>query len=238
MKRLLLLLTLGALLLACAALPVSAQAPAGVPRTIKDFLKMSDGDTTTCQVRGVVTRIRNATSGNIYIDDGTGELFIYGIVIPDRPGASLRQLDIKVGDTLTFAGRRDVYKGTIEMVSANILAKSNGPDHDAPIKLDREPSFKGKSGKEARKAFAAWVAQKVRYPEGAEGEGIVRVRYVIGKNGGVQEVQVEKGLNQALNAEAVRVVSSAPKWKPGILNGNPIRLTYMVDVPFHKPGSE
>ena len=235
MKRLLLLLALGAL---CFPVSVCAQQPAGVPRTIKEFLKMSDGDTTVCQVRGVVTRIRNANAGNVYIDDGTGELFIYGIVIPDRPGASLRHLDIKTGDTLTFAGRRDVYKGTVEMVSANILAKSNGPDHDTPVKLDREPSFKGKSGKEARKAFAAWVAQKVRYPEGADGEGVVRVKYVIGKNGGVQEVQVEKGLNQALNAEAVRVVSSAPKWKPGILNGNPIRLTYMVDVPFHKPGSE
>lgn len=231
MRRLLLLIAV-----VIAALPVFAQQPSGKPTAIRDFLKMSAGDSTVCQIKGVVTRIRSITSGNLYIDDGTGELFIYGITLPDRPGASLRQVDIKVGDTLTFCGRRDVYKGTVEMVSASLLAKSNGPDHDAPLKLDREPSFKGKSGAEGREAFAQWVAQRVKYPSGADGaEGIVRVKYVIGRNGGVQEVQVDKGVNPALNAEAVRVVSSAPKWKPAILDGSPFRLTCWVDVPFSKP---
>lgn len=231
MKRLLLLFVI------CVSLPLCAQQPAGTPRSIRDFLKMSAGDTTTCRIRGVVTRIRSITSGNLYIDDGTGELFIYGITLPGRPGASLRQMDIKAGDTLTFVGRRDVYKGTVEMVSASLIGKSNGPDHDAPVKLDREPSFKGKSGTEAREAFAEWVGKRVKYPAGADGEGTVVVRYVIGRNGGVQEVQVEKGVNPALNAEAVRVVSSSPKWKPAILDGQPLRVTRKVRVDFKKPSA-
>lgn len=226
------------LFLLFAAVPAWAQGGLAVPKTIKEFIKMSLSDTTLCQVRGIVSRIGSTTSGNLHINDGTGELYIYGIVIPDRPGASVRQLDIKVGDTLTFNGRRDVYKGTVEMVSARLVAKADGPDHDAPLKLDREPSFKGKSGKAAREAFAEWVAARVRYPDGAAGaEGTVVVRYVIGRNGGVQEVQVEKGVHPALNAEAVRIVSSSPKWKPAILNGSPHRLTYTVKVPFTAPSA-
>ena len=228
MKRIVLLFAL------FAVVPVWAQSGGAVPRSIKEFLKMPAADTTLCQVRGVVTRVSSSTSGNLYINDGTGELYIYGIVVPDQPGASLRRLDIKAGDTLTFNGRREVYQGKVEMVSARLIAKSNGPDHDAPIKLDRDPSFKGKGGKEARKAFEDWVAQRVKYPADAAGaEGTVVVKFVIGRNGGVQEVQVEKGINPALNAEAVRVVSSSPKWKPAVLNGNPIRTTHTVRVQFY-----
>ena len=229
-KRILLLLAL------LAYLPVFAQGPEGVPTTIKDFLKMSSTDTTTCRVSGVVTSIRSSSGGNFYIKDDTGELFIYGIIDPAHPGWGFRQMDIKQGDTLTLCGRRQVYNTTIEMTSARLLAKSNGPDHDAPIKFDREPSFKGKTGEAAKVEFSKWVASKIRYPKEAEGvSGTVKVKFVIGVNGGVQEVQVVKGVNQALNNEAVRVVSSSPKWKPAILNGKPVRMTYTLPVVFYPP---
>jgi len=231
MKRLFFLLAL------CACLPLYAQQPSGTPKTISEFLKMSPSDTTVCLVNGVVTRLRsNSSSGNLYISDGTGELFIYGIVDPARPGLSFRHMDIKQGDTVSFSGTRQVYKGTVEMVSARLMSKANGPDHDAPIKYDRELSFKGKSGADAMDAFTQWVNSKVKYPEGAQGaEGTVVVRFVIGRNGGVQEVQVDKGVSQALNDEAVRVVRSSPKWKPAVLDGNPVRLTRKVSVSFTRP---
>ncbi|MBO4455606.1 MAG: TonB family protein [Bacteroidales bacterium] len=229
-KRILLLMALAA------SLPLFGQNPDGVPTAIKDFLKMSSTDTTICRVSGVVTGIRSSSGGNFYIKDDTGELFIYGIIDPAHPGWGFRQMDIKQGDTLTLCGRRQVYNTTIEMTSARLLAKSNGPDHDAPIVFDREPTFKGKAGAEAKVEFSKWIAAKLRYPKDAGGaSGTVKVKFVIGTNGGVQEVQVVQGVNKALNDEAIRVVSSSPKWKPAILNGKPIRMTYTLPVIFYPP---
>lgn len=221
-----------------ASVALFAQTPGGVPTSIKDFLKMSASDTTTCLVTGVVSSIRSTSGGNFYIKDDTGELFIYGIIDPAHPGWGFNQMDISVGDTLSLSGRRQVYKSTIEMTSARLVSKSIGPDHGAPVKLDREPSFKGKKGEAAKKAFSEWVSARLRYPKEAQGEsGTVYIRFVIGRNGGVQEVQVVKGVNQALNDEAVRVVRSAPKWKPAMLNGQPIRMTYTLPVVFYPPSN-
>lgn len=210
---------------------------AGTPRTVKEFLQMSPTDTTLCLLRGVVTSIRSSSGGNLFVSDGSGEVFIYGIVDPKHPGWGFRQMDIKVGDTLSLSGRRQVYKETIEMTAARLVAKSAGPDHDAPLVLDREASFKGKYGAEALEAFTSWVDKRVKYPKtaGAEqpdGSTVVMVRFVVGRNGGVQEVQATKGAGMAFNEEAVRVVRSAPKWKPAMLDGKPFRVTYTVPVTF------
>ncbi|MBR4827187.1 MAG: energy transducer TonB [Bacteroidales bacterium] len=216
-----------------AALPLSAQTADGVPTTIRDFLKMSSADTTLCLVKGVVTNVRSISGGNFYIKDDTGELFIYGIVDPAHPGWGFRQMDIKQSDTVTLSGRRAVYKETIEMTSAHLIAKSDGPDHNAPVVFDREPQFKGKKGEAAKAAFSEWVTARLKYPKEANGAaGTVKVSFVVGKNGGVQEVQVIQGVNKALNDEAVRVVGSAPKWKPAILNGEPVRVTYTIPIVF------
>ena len=215
-----------------------AQNPDGVPTSIHDFLKMSPSDTTTCLVTGVVTSIRSSSGGNFYIKDDTGELFIYGIVDPSHPTWGFKQMDISVSDTVSLSGRRQVYKTTVEMTSARLGSKANGPEHGAPIKFDKEPSFKGKTGVEAKKAFSDWVSARLRYPaDGAGASGTVMVQFVIGRNGGVQEVQVLKGINPALNEEAIRVVRMAPKWKPGIVNGQPVRVTYRLPVIFFPPSN-
>lgn len=227
-----------ALLALFAAAPLLAQAPHGVPTTVRDFLKMSSTDTTTCLIKGVVSSIRSTSGGNFYIKDETGELFIYGIVDPAHPGWGFNQMDISVGDTLALSGRRQVYKTTVEMTSARLVSKAIGPDHGAPVKLDREPSFKGKKGDAARKAFSEWVSARLRYPKEAQGaSGTVYVKFVIGRNGGVQEVQVLKGVNHALNEEALRVVRSAPKWKPAMLNGQPVRTSHTLPIIFFPPSN-
>ena len=46
---------------------------------------------------------------------------------------------------------------------------------------------------------------------------------------------MEKGVFPSLDAEAVRVVKSSPKWKPGIKNGKPVRVTYTLPVIFILP---
>jgi TonB family protein len=99
---------------------------------------------------------------------------------------------------------------------------------------DKWPTFKGKDAN----AFSSWVTSRLKYPKDAKDahvDGTVLVKFVVGTNGGIQEVEVEKGVFPSLDAEAVRVIKSSPKWKPGIKDGKPIRVTYTHPVIFVIP---
>ena len=226
-KTLLILLTL------CGFLPLSAQ----TPKTVREFLRMSSKDTTTCRLHGVVDRIRNKENGNLYLTDGTGEVLIYGVRDGSGQGRRFPELDVRQGDTLTLVGRRSVYDGkVVEMQQARLVAKSDGPDHanagTGKAKVFTEPTFKGKD----KGAFSKWVTEHLVYPKEASPiEGVVKVKFVVGRDGHVQEVEVVKGLHPLLNAEAVRVIKKSPKWKPGKADGVPVRCSYVLPVVFSSP---
>ena len=202
--------------------------------SVKEFLKLQASDTTSYLVQGVVAKVRSATSGSFYLEDRTGTLLVYGLKDPAQPGVNFGQLDIVKGDTLTVLGRFTIYGGsTLEMKDGRLVRKADGPDHNLSFydRLERKPSFKGKEGAEGLEAFKAWVQKNLK--KAADGEkGSVEVRFVIGRNGGIQEVQAIKGGTSAMRAEAVRVVQSAPKWKPAISDGSPVRMPYTLEVRF------
>ncbi len=210
----------------------------GKSMSVKQFLKLSSADTTLCVLTGVVQKVRSSTSGSFYLEDETGTVLIYGLASAERPELSFRQLDIVQGDTVTVRGRYYVYNGTtIEMKDGRLLSKRDGPDHNLSFmeRLDVQPRFKGKSGDEALAAFSRWVSDHLVYPREAKElciTGRVLIKFVIGRNGKVQEVQVEKGVHPLLDQEAVRVVKSSPKWKPAKMDGETIRVSFHLPVIF------
>ena len=232
MKRLLFIA-----LLFSACLPGSAQ---GVRKTADEFNKMSRSDTSLVILHGVVSRLKGDQRGVFYLKDETGEAYVYGLV-DGRPGSnvSFPQMQVAIGDTLTVVGRRTVYNGSIiEMAGGHLLHKANGPHHDEEWEKakspDQWPTFKGKG----LDAFTGWVTAHLKYPKDAKAaqvSGTVLVKFVVGSNGGVQEIEVEQGVFPSLDAEAVRVLRSSPKWKPGIKDGRPCRITYRIPVTFSLP---
>jgi len=58
------------------------------------------------------------------------------------------------------------------------------------------------------------------------------VRFIIGKDGSVESPEIERSVDPDLDAEALRVVGSLPKWKPGMLFGKPVRVSYIVPINF------
>ena len=212
----------------------------GVRKTAQEFNRMSRSDTSLVILHGVVTKIRNTQRGTFYLKDETGEAYVYGLV-DGREGMnqSFRQMQIAPGDTLTVTGRRTVYDGRIiEMAGGHLLRKAEGPDHDAKMQEflapDVYPTFKG----EGPNGFSKWVTARLKYPKEAKDamiSGTVTVKFVVGTNGGVQEVEVIKGLLPALDQEAVRVIKSSPKWKPAMKDGHPVRMTYTIPVAFILP---
>ena len=202
--------------------------------SVKEFLKLSPKDTSSYIVKGVVSQIRSSSSGSFYLKDKTGTMLVYGLLDPENPAASFQQMDIMRYDTLTVQGRFLLYAGqTKGMKDGRLLAKADGPEHGKNFfeRLDRQPSFQGKEGMEGAKALEEWVQARVKQPEDGA-KGVVIVGFAIGRNGKIQEVQVVSGAAQSLNDEAVRVVKSAPKWKPAKYDGNPVRLTGTVRVVF------
>lgn len=202
--------------------------------SVKDFLKLSPSDTTSYLVSGTVSKVRSATSGSFYLQDATGTLLVYGLKDPAHPERSFQQMDIVKGDTLTVLGRFTVYGGsTLEMKDGRLIRKADGPEHSLSLydRLEQKPSFKGKKGEEALAAFSQWVQSHLK--KSAKDEpASVSVRFVVGRNGGVQEVQVTSGGSPVQRAEAIRTISAAPKWKPAKMDGASVRWPFTITVEF------
>ncbi|MBR0223417.1 MAG: BACON domain-containing protein [Bacteroidales bacterium] len=75
----------------------------------------------TYLVTGICTRIANTSYGNWYLDDGTGEIYIYGTVNASGSYA-WSSFGIEVGDEVTVQGPKTVYNGTVELVDATFVS--------------------------------------------------------------------------------------------------------------------
>ena len=88
--------------------------------TCKEVLEGPDSK--TYRVTGVVTSIVNTTYGNWYLNDGTGEVYIYGTL--DSKGATKNFLSwgLEVGDEITVEGPKTTYNGTVELVDVTVIS--------------------------------------------------------------------------------------------------------------------
>lgn len=80
-----------------------------------------------------------------------------------------------------------------------------------------------------------YLSANIRYPEAAHKagtQGRVTVQFVVGKDGSIGNVGILRGVDPNLDAEAIRVISSMPKWKPGTQKGEPVNVRYTVPVKF------
>ena len=80
-----------------------------------------------------------------------------------------------------------------------------------------------------------YISMNVHYPEAAEktgAQGRVLVQFVIEKDGSVSDAKVVQKVSDELDAEALRVVSAMPKWKPGRQEGELVRVKYTIPITF------
>ena len=84
-------------------------------------------------------------------------------------------------------------------------------------------------------AFYEFVSKKLKYPAQARRMGIegkVFVEFVIERDGTITDVKAIKGIGAGCDEEAVRVLQSAPKWKPGKQRGKPVRQRMVLPIAF------
>lgn len=84
-------------------------------------------------------------------------------------------------------------------------------------------------------AFYKYVGEKIKYPAQARRmgvEGRVFVEFVVNRDGTIVDVRSIKGIGAGCDEEAVRIVQSAPAWKPGKQRGKPVRQKMVIPIIF------
>lgn len=83
--------------------------------------------------------------------------------------------------------------------------------------------------------FNKWVLENIKYPQIAVENGIsgkVYVQFAVNSKGDVVDARVLRGVDQSLDAEAIRVVLSSPKWTPPKQGGRPVKQLFTLPVAF------
>ena len=102
--------------------------------------------------------------------------------------------------------------------------------------VEQMPQFPGGSSK-----LFEYLAKNIRYPAEAEKAGAVGrviVSFVVEKDGSISDAKTVKAIHPALDAEALRVINSMPKWIPGKQKGEATRVKYVVPVTFRLQGKD
>ena len=103
-------------------------------------------------------------------------------------------------------------------------------EEEVYIIVEQMPGFPG-----GEEALLKYISDHIEYPTMAVERGIegrVTVRFVVNKDGYVQDVTVIRGVHELLDKEAVRVIQSLPRWNPGKQNGVAVAVYYNVPVTF------
>lgn len=98
------------------------------------------------------------------------------------------------------------------------------------VVVEDMPEFPG-----GETALRSYINKNVQYPVIAAENGIqgkVYVRFVVDKDGSVTNAEIARGIDPSLDQEALRVVRTLPKWKPGKQRGKPVRVSYTVPINF------
>lgn len=140
--------------------------------------------------------------------------------------------DIKLEDNLILDLEDNANLGVEIMDYVEAVEEEEVEEEAIPFQLvEQKPSFQGGDANE----FSKWVNSRLNYPEVAKENGVqgrVTLQFTVNPDGSVSNVKVLRGVDASLDAEAVRVVSSSPKWTPGRQRDRAVKVTYTFPVIF------
>jgi len=96
--------------------------------------------------------------------------------------------------------------------------------------VEVDPEFPG-----GMEAFYKYLAENIKYPEQAKKDkiqGKVYISFVVEKDGSISDAKVLRGIGGGCDEEALRVVNAMPKWTPGKMRGEVVRVNYNLPITF------
>ena len=151
----------------------------------------------------------------------------------EKPPEQEKLEDTKIG-TINQEGTKDegivappVEKGTGEVVTPKV----DNEDYDKIFtKVENPAEFPG-----GQDAWRRYLERSLQYPEAAQEngvQGVVRVQFIVDKEGNISEVQALNDPGEGLAEEAVRIIKKGPKWKPAEQNGRKVIYRHIQQVTF------
>ena len=110
------------------------------------------------------------------------------------------------------------------------MAQTDDVDDAVFVVVEKSPEFPG-----GNDSLYAFIGRNIKYPEMAKKnkiEGRVFVTFVVEKDGQVSSAKILRDIGGGCGEEALRVVNSMPKWKPGTQRGNPVRVQFNLPIMF------
>ena len=140
--------------------------------------------------------------------------------------------DIKLDDVFVNLTEENGQTFAIPTYKEPEIVEEEEEEEVLPIMVvEVRPTFNGGEANE----FSKWVNSRLVYPEPAKEMGLqgrVTLQFTIGTDGRVSDVRVLKGADPILDQEAVRVVSSSPRWSPGKQRDRAVKVSYTFPVIF------
>jgi TonB family protein len=96
--------------------------------------------------------------------------------------------------------------------------------------VELSPEYQG-----GQKALLKFLASKLKYPVRARDnkiQGKVYIGFIVEKNGSLTDFKVVRGIGAGCDEEAIRILKLSPIWKPGYVNGKPVRTSYTLPIAF------
>lgn len=162
--------------------------------TCAEVIAGNDGK--TYRVKGTCATISNTTYGNWYLQDETGEIYIYGTLDASGAEKNFESLGIEAGDIVEVEGPKTTYNGTVELVNVTVisitksLVKVITPDTIMPAKggeLELKVAYKGSGAyPEIASDCLNWIHYASTEYIASEGADTAIVKFNIAENTGIQ----------------------------------------------------
>lgn len=126
--------------------------------------------------------------------------------------------------------KQDAQEETVAPDSVVAVPTDSVAKDDVFMVAEQMPEYPG-----GMKELFKFLQDNVKYPESAmkkNVQGRVIVQFVVEKDGTPTEFNVVRAVDPDLDAEALRVLKTMPKWKPGMQRGEAVRVKYTVPVAF------
>ena len=151
-----------------------------------------------------------------------------------------------VSDTMKAEEKKTACKSDVELVIPGDIVEvddvtegfiapevgevENSDMVDVYTIVEQMPEFPGGEAE-----LIHYISKNIHYPQKAREKGIqgrVFIGFIVEKDGSISNVRNLRGVDSELDAEAIRVVESMPRWKPGMHRGEPVRVSYQIPIVF------
>ena len=199
-------------------------------------LSMKVVDETGQPVPQATVVITNTSNGTLTDDDGHFSLEVGEDQSLWISYVGMESKNISVKDCIKQTDK------TIRLTSAtNELDLTVSPSAPKPTVQNGEtftvveqmPEYPG-----GMKALMSYLAENIQYPAECQKAGIqgrVIVQFVVKADGSLDNFEIKRSVNPLLDAEALRVIKTTPKWKPGTQHGKPVDVKFTIPVTFSLP---